>query len=328
MKRKEPSKKVVYEQYEVKPVTQTETEIGTLKLNQLVELDFQKLKEHQLKLENEKADFERMKENFSKTNFPSIIKLDVGGHQFKTSISTLRREESMLSHMFSGSGYLVEKEADGFYFIDRPGKYFTPILHYLQTGSFIPPDNPQKLNAIRQEVQFYEIKSLIDLLAPIPRHFKDLRDQEGVLYWLGTKKGTEKYQNPYSLGAVKVSGNGSDPVSAVDYAMNPLKDIGGCSWKDKYIQIEVIGITIQPSSYSLSYSGYCSNYLHWRLEALDTNNNWKILMNHSESLNDRKNWTIFSEESFSSFRLVSVQNCYHVCHFEIYGDCFLKIGNK
>jgi len=184
-------KKVEYEQ-EVKPVTQTETEILWGKLTQLVDLDFQKLKEHQLKLEKEKADFETMKVKFSKNNFPSIIKLDVGGHQFKTSISTLRREESLLSHMFSGSGYLVEKDEDGFYFIDRPGKYFAPILHYLQTGSFIPPDNPQKLEAILQEVQFYQIRSLIDQLTPIPRHFKNLIDTEGVLYWVGTKKRNRK----------------------------------------------------------------------------------------------------------------------------------------
>jgi len=230
--------------------------------------------------------------------------------------------------MFSGSGYLVEKDEDEFYFIDRPGKYFAPILHYLQTGSFIPPDNPQKLEAILQEVQFYQIRSLIDQLTPIPRHFKNLIDTEGVLYWVGTKKGTENYLNPYSLGKVKVSGNVSDPVSAVDYAKNPLKDAGGCSWKEKYIQIDFIGITIQPSSYSLSYSSSCNNPFVWRLEALDTNNDWKILMNHSEKLTERKNWTISSVEYFSSFRLVCVQGCYHVCQFEIYGECLLKLGNK
>lgn len=62
----------------------------------------------------------------------------------------------MLSRMFSGNGFLVEKDEDGFYFIDRPGKPFATILNYLQTGVFIPPHDETSLAALKIEVDFYQ----------------------------------------------------------------------------------------------------------------------------------------------------------------------------
>jgi len=67
----------------------------------------------------------------------------------------------MLSRMFSGTGFQVEKDEDGCYFIDRPGEPFTPILHYLQTGVFLPPKDPVSLEAVKQEADFYQVPGLV-----------------------------------------------------------------------------------------------------------------------------------------------------------------------
>jgi len=302
------------------------------KLKDLVDSDFLKLQEERKKLEYENAEFVEMKEKYSSISFPKTIKLDVGGYQFKTSLSTLRKEESVLSEMFSGKGYKVEQDEDGYYFIDRPGKYFAPILHYLQTGSYIPPNSPQKVNAILKEAQFYQIKSLI----PVQRYFKNDNYTTGLLYWLGTRMETCKYQNPFSIGTVKVSGDTTNPTSAVDDATQNPADAGGCKWGQKEIIIELLDVVVKPNSYSLSYAQTCNKPDAWRLEALDLKTEqWKTISNHDqECLDQRKNWEILSSDYYSTFKLVkslvnlysySRANCFHVCHFEIYGDVKRKI---
>jgi len=110
----------------------------------------------------EKAEFEETKKKIASIHFPSNLKLDVGGKKFKTTLNTLKKEDSMLSRMFSGSGFQVQKDEDGCYFIDRPGKPFGPILHYLQTGDFLPPKDPIMLEAVRKEVDFYQVPGLVE----------------------------------------------------------------------------------------------------------------------------------------------------------------------
>ena len=63
--------------------------------------------------------------------FPKIIRLNVGGILFTTSLDTLLYDEnSMLALMFSGR-YNVEKDDEGWYFIDRDGTHFRYILNFL-----------------------------------------------------------------------------------------------------------------------------------------------------------------------------------------------------
>lgn len=65
--------------------------------------------------------------------FESTIKLNVGGHPFFTSLSTLRQyPDTMLGAMFSGR-HTVLPDADGSYFIDRDGTHFRYILNLLRS---------------------------------------------------------------------------------------------------------------------------------------------------------------------------------------------------
>ena len=70
-----------------------------------------------------------------------MVRLNVGGHVFCTTIATLTREpSSMLAAMFSGRFPPVMDPFDCF-FIDRDGTHFRHILNYLRDGVCCPPDD-------------------------------------------------------------------------------------------------------------------------------------------------------------------------------------------
>jgi hypothetical protein len=127
------------------------------KLKDSIDAEVKRLADQQAAFDTERKNFELYKAKIATIHVPSTIKLDVGGQQFKTSVATLRKEESMLSAMFSGSGFKVEKDEDGYFFIDRPGAPFAFILHYLQTGVLVPPTDPSQLKALKLEADFYQV---------------------------------------------------------------------------------------------------------------------------------------------------------------------------
>ena len=62
----------------------------------------------------------------------SIIKLDVGGHKFTTSLPTLTSvPDTYLAALFSGRHPLASN-ADGAFFVDRCGAHFEHILNFLR----------------------------------------------------------------------------------------------------------------------------------------------------------------------------------------------------
>ena len=67
---------------------------------------------------------------------PTNVKLNVGGHVFKTSVNTLAAVRGSvladLAALFSSSGYTTTLDEDGAYFIDRDGTHFRHILNYLR----------------------------------------------------------------------------------------------------------------------------------------------------------------------------------------------------
>eukprot|EP01126_Amoeba_proteus_P007259 TRINITY_DN12598_c0_g1_i1.p1 TRINITY_DN12598_c0_g1~~TRINITY_DN12598_c0_g1_i1.p1 ORF type:complete len:351 (-),score=44.77 TRINITY_DN12598_c0_g1_i1:166-1143(-) len=134
----------------------------------------------------EREAFEETKKKISQVHSSDPIRLDVGGKVFKTSLKTIRKEDSMLSRMFSGNGFLVEKDADGSYFIDRPGKPFSTILSYLQTGVFLPPKDEVALKALKMEVDFYQIPSLVEYFntttLQVESHILTTEEQKDYVY--------------------------------------------------------------------------------------------------------------------------------------------------
>ena len=94
----------------------------------------------------------------------TIIKLDVGGTIFKTSLSTLTRYEgSMFAAMFSGRHPLVPDE-NGCYFIDRDPEPFRYILEFLRCGSEpMPVEIPaEDMRVVLREAEFYGLRSIME----------------------------------------------------------------------------------------------------------------------------------------------------------------------
>ena len=95
---------------------------------------------------------------------PSIVKLNVGGQYFTTSLQTLTRDpNSMLAAMFSGR-HRIETTGDGTFFIDRDGTYFRFILNYLRNGELILPEDATFLAELEAEATFYQVQGLLDEL--------------------------------------------------------------------------------------------------------------------------------------------------------------------
>ena len=98
------------------------------------------------------------------SRIPSIVKLNVGGIHFTTSLQTLTRDpNSMLAAMFSGR-HEVETTEDGSFFIDRDGTYFRFILNYLRNGELILPELATFLEELEAEARFYQVQGLLDEL--------------------------------------------------------------------------------------------------------------------------------------------------------------------
>ena len=71
-------------------------------------------------------------------SLPRVIPLNVGGHSFVTTLSTLTKDkDSMLAAMFSGR-HELDTDSEGRYFIDRDGTYFKYILNYLRDRKQLP----------------------------------------------------------------------------------------------------------------------------------------------------------------------------------------------
>ena len=105
-----------------------------------------------------------MSQNQSHAHIPSIVKLNVGGQYFTTSLQTLTRDpNSMLGAMFSGR-HEVRTTEDGFFFIDRDGTYFRFILNYLRNGELILPEGATFLEELKAEARFYQLQGLLDEL--------------------------------------------------------------------------------------------------------------------------------------------------------------------
>ena len=94
-------------------------------------------------------------------SIPSMVKLNVGGHYFTTSLQTLIKDpNSMLAVMFSGE-FDMKPAEDGAFFIDRDGTHFRFILYYLRTGQLSLPEGATALKELEAEAKFYQIQGIL-----------------------------------------------------------------------------------------------------------------------------------------------------------------------
>ena len=106
--------------------------------------------------------------NFDPYKKSSRIVLDIGGHKYSTTLSTLTTLEpnSALAKMFT-KPFSIETESDGTYFIDRNGKFFSYILDWLRDNQV--PDFPNNYirNRVLYEAYYYGLDTLIESIINI-----------------------------------------------------------------------------------------------------------------------------------------------------------------
>ena len=90
-----------------------------------------------------------------------LIRLNVGGIKFETSLSTLQSvESSMLGAMFSGRFDLVKQE-DNSIFIDRDGRLFHHILNWLRDRQVPYELSTADFAALLHEAKFYQLSNFV-----------------------------------------------------------------------------------------------------------------------------------------------------------------------
>ncbi|RXN02688.1 BTB POZ domain-containing KCTD6 [Labeo rohita] len=125
------------------------------------------------------------------------VTLNVGGHLYTTSISTLQRyPDSMLGAMFRGD-FPTTRDAQGNYFIDRDGTLFRYILNFLRTSELTLPVDFMEMDLLRKEADFYQIEPLIQCLND-PKPLYPLDTFEQVVELSSTRK-LSKYSNPVAV---------------------------------------------------------------------------------------------------------------------------------
>jgi hypothetical protein len=94
----------------------------------------------------------------------NIIKLNVGGIKYETTLNTLTSDtNSMLANMFSGR-HPMKPDNEGYHFIDRDGKVFDYIIKYLRDKK-VNLDNIDIsiVENIKDEAVYFNITGLVDL---------------------------------------------------------------------------------------------------------------------------------------------------------------------
>ncbi|XP_056380455.1 BTB/POZ domain-containing protein KCTD6 isoform X1 [Hyla sarda] len=125
------------------------------------------------------------------------VTLNVGGHVYTTSLSTLTRyPDSMLGAMFRGD-FPTARDSQGNYFIDRDGSLFRYVLNFLRTSELTVPVDFKEFDLLRKEADFYQIEPLIQFLNdPKPLYPTDTFEE--VVELSSTRK-LSKYSNPVAV---------------------------------------------------------------------------------------------------------------------------------
>ncbi|KAM7500008.1 hypothetical protein LguiA_024422 [Lonicera macranthoides] len=99
---------------------------------------------------------------FSDVSSP-LVRLNVGGKKFCTTVDTLtqREPDSMLAAMFSGRHTVFKDSEKGYIFVDRDGKHFRHILNWLRDGE-VPTLKDTEYSELLREAEYYQLLGLID----------------------------------------------------------------------------------------------------------------------------------------------------------------------
>eukprot|EP00112_Aurelia_sp_Birch-Aquarium-sp1_P025510 Seg851.1 transcript_id=Seg851.1/GoldUCD/mRNA.D3Y31 product="FH protein interacting protein FIP2" protein_id=Seg851.1/GoldUCD/D3Y31 len=186
-----------------------------------------------------------------------VVKLNVGGHYFETSLQTLKRQpNTFFTAMFSGCTEL-SKGKDGAYFVDQDGTHFRHILNYLRKGTIPSVVVDQIGQELIPEAEFYGITSLVDILLGIPSTTKD---DDSKLYGGKDSGGNiQEHSLQAHFNAEKACREVTDAYKAMENEIKNLEMIGKKTEEvakllknpDESVKLNVGGVIFQTSHSTL-----------------------------------------------------------------------------
>ena len=154
------------------------------------------------------------------TDTDTVIGLDIRGQIFycnKSKLLYVNKGCSYFSARFREDSMLdagldrVDDEGRDIYKLDRDPSTFKYIMEYIRTdqkpkGIGAYEMNKQLWSFVRDEAIYFGLDSLVQLMRITFTCSPEADGDKGIMYWLGTKKGTSDYTNPHSSGDVAISG--------------------------------------------------------------------------------------------------------------------------
>ena len=156
-----------------------------------------------------------------------IIKLNIGGHKFTTSLQTLRSDHnSMLGVMFSGR-HPIMKQGDRSIFIDRDGRHFHLILNYLRgtiSSAEQLSDDRIILSDLSTEAEYYQLQGLIDIIKPKRKEKIAINQSEFNQYFLACADGWKE-----TVGDTSFRNHKLDNITLDQIDFTHSLDLSDCS---------------------------------------------------------------------------------------------------
>lgn len=196
-----------------------------------------------------------------------IVGLDVCGKVYYCHQSTLTQMSSYFAHRFNGNFdagiTYTDPQGRNVYFVERDPTAFPYIFKYMIAPACpnLPEFHADKplIRSLRTEADFFGLVGLSEVLQTT-YHLSPDEGNQGLLYWLGCRKGTTAYQNPYAIGAIHVGGWVDDAVTNQQKAMFALARSASC--RANFVHWQQPAVLVSRSVNSrVSIESY--NYLLW-----------------------------------------------------------------
>lgn len=151
---------------------------------------------------NDTNEWKQLKENLATTSVQGMVLLNVGGRKFTTSVDTLTMEKDTFFTALLSNQWKVEKDKDGYIFIDEDGDIFAEILIYMRNpAKYVLSDEKLRQRMIN-DAEKYKLLKLLSLLCCFLgttllnfgqqqklNEFYDKKDQLWSLIYKGTRDG-------------------------------------------------------------------------------------------------------------------------------------------
>jgi E3 ubiquitin-protein ligase HECTD1 len=163
-------------------------------------------------------------------------------------------------------------------------------------------------------------------------------DNQGIVYWLGTKRGTSEWINPHQLESVAITAYPGLYEGSLDMFVSNQTTTRSYTHDDQNAHVvfdfRPSKVQIRPSAYTLGYAS-CSTYpRNWILQGSNDGSTWTTIKTHvadSGLDNDSYShtWRIDGvQERYSMFKIKitgqTAHNNYYLvfCGLEMYGDVY------